>query len=553
MHQKAEAVIKVHHPDRQQRADSGRKDPDMARTQGSPQVPIPGSIKFCTFLLPQERRKATEQAEKMSFTAEELAKVQSLNGYFKQYWILLSKTIQARKNRQIAAEQFIGEQNWSVEEVEGYRRRLQESETFMLRCRRTRMSINDFVVLGILGRGGFGEVFLSRKKDTGEVLALKKLAKKHFLKKNHVWKLKREREVMLKSESPWLMNLKYSFQSDKFVYLAMDFVPGGDMKNLLDHVGCFAETHTKFYFTEMLFAVRDLHKLGYIHRDLKPDNFMVDRYGHLKLIDFGLSKEGHFHKYEGTLSLKFTKNEKKDRLHMTSPAPSKHRFRSGRKLYSVVGSPEYMAIEVLEEKGYNHTVDYWSLGVIMFELFYGITPFNSDSTEEALQKLTCWKDYLIQPSPVEPGELPISEAGWDLITRLICEPSKRIGRIGIDEILQHSWFKGFNVEKIVDQEPPFVPVLENDTDTSYFQNALDEQDYKDLSIDFATVQQLMDAEVPDIDKILMYGHITKAEENTLHLATSYKSSPDVTAFAGWTYRHEDLKLLLQQAAQEEPQ
>jgi len=345
---------------------------------------------------------------------------------------------------------------------------------------------------------------------------------------------------MLKNNSPWLIKLKYSFQSDKFVYLAMEFVPGGDMKNLLDHVGCFAEPHARFYFAEMVLAVRDLHKMGYIHRDLKPDNFMVDRRGNLKLIDFGLSKDGHSRKYERTISLK-----KKHSL--TSPTPrSRHRMRSGRKLYSVVGSPEYMAIEVLEEVGYNHTVDYWSLGVIAFELFYGITPFNSDTTDEALQKLSCWKDYLVQPEPVEPNELPITEAGWDLIVRLICEPNKRIGRVGIEEIMQHNWFKGFDWERIQEQEPPFVPVLDSELDTSYFQNALDEQDYKDLSINFATVQQLLDADVQDIDKILMHGHISKTHEDVEHSATNYKNSHEETAFAGWTFKHDDLGVYLDQ-------
>jgi len=349
---------------------------------------------------------------------------------------------------------------------------------------------------------------------------------------------------MLKSESPWLIKLKYSFQSEKFVYLAMEFVPGGDMKNLLDHVGCFAESHARFYFAEMVLAVRDLHKLGYIHRDLKPDNFMISRSGHLKLIDFGLSKDGHSHKYQGTISLNTNKNTAYERQNLTSPTPgslaTRHRFRSGRKLYSVVGSPEYMAIEVLEEVGYNHTVDYWSLGVIMFELFYGITPFNSDTTEEALQKLTCWKDYLVQPEPVEADELPISDSGWDLITRLICEPPKRIGRVSIEEIMQHSWFKGFDWENLLNNEPPFVPVLDSEIDTSYFQNALDEQDYKDLSINFNTVQQLLEADVQDIDKILMHGHISKTEEDSRHNAASYKNSHEETAFAGWTYKHNDM-------------
>eukprot|EP01121_Diplochlamys_sp_Union-15-3_P010619 TRINITY_DN2998_c0_g1_i3.p1 TRINITY_DN2998_c0_g1~~TRINITY_DN2998_c0_g1_i3.p1 ORF type:complete len:130 (+),score=14.90 TRINITY_DN2998_c0_g1_i3:38-391(+) len=108
---------------------------------------------------------------------------------------------------------------------------------------------------------------------------------------------------MVKSQSPWLISLKYSFQDEHHVYLAMEYVPGGDIKHLLDHVGCIREDAAKFFFAEMLLAVNDLHQLGYIHRDLKPDNFMVDKTGHLKLIDFGLSKDGLIQAYESTFSM----------------------------------------------------------------------------------------------------------------------------------------------------------------------------------------------------------------------------------------------------------
>jgi serine/threonine protein kinase len=158
--------------------------------------------------------------------------------------------------------------------------------------------------LALLGRGGYGEVYLTRKIDTGEILALKRMKKSKFTEKNEVLRVLKEREVMVKSRSPWLARLKYCFQTQTHLYMAMEYIPGGDLKNLLDHFGAVPEDEARFYIAEMILAVDDLHKLGYIHRDLKPDNFMIDKSGHLKLIDFGLSKDGWKQKFSKA-SIKF--------------------------------------------------------------------------------------------------------------------------------------------------------------------------------------------------------------------------------------------------------
>jgi len=374
-------------------------------------------------------------------------------------------------------------------------------------------------------------------------LALKKMPKKHFLQQNDLSKLKRERDVMVQNESPWLIDLKYSFQSETHIYLAMEFVPGGDMKNLLDHVGCFSEDHVRFYSAEMLLAVEALHKLGYIHRDLKPDNFLVDRRGHLKLIDFGLSKDGLVQKYSNTFILKINsvKTSFDSSAGTTSTNKSAGRTRNrNRKTYSVVGSPEYMAIEILEEVGYNHTVDYWSLGIILYELFWGVTPFGGDSVDETFQKLTCWKEYVVPPEPLEDEEDEISAEAWDIVQRLICEPDKRLGSGGVQEIKSHPFFDGFIWDSILEMEPPFVPELDDEVDISYFANALDEDDIKALSL---TASEILNAETQGYNQILL--DVIDKDKDDKTASTYYKNNFEKMAFAGWTFKHDDLTVLLE--------
>uniref|UniRef100_A0A6B2L619 non-specific serine/threonine protein kinase n=1 Tax=Arcella intermedia TaxID=1963864 RepID=A0A6B2L619_9EUKA len=377
--------------------------------------------------------------------------------YFKQYYLSITYHYKSRHLRLMEKEKELEASDWTEQQKEAFLDEHFQKETQMLRMRRTRMTTRDFMLLAVLGRGGFGEVYLARKCDTAEILALKKMPKKHFLQHNDLSKLKRERDVMMQNNSPWLINLKYSFQSETHIYLAMEFIPGGDMKNLLDHVGCFSEEHVRFYCAEMLLAVEALHKLGYIHRDLKPDNFLVDRTGHLKLIDFGLSKDGLVQKYSNTFTLKINNSMKINTGSIGTNTKGNRTRNRNRKTYSVVGSPEYMAIEILEEVGYNHTVDYWSLGIILYELFWGVTPFGGDSVDETFQKLTCWKEYVVPPEPLEDEEEEISAEAWDIIQRMVCEPEKRLGGGGVEEIKKHPFFDGFDWDHVCEMEPPFVP------------------------------------------------------------------------------------------------
>ncbi|KAJ3290333.1 hypothetical protein HK104_006852 [Borealophlyctis nickersoniae] len=229
-----------------------------------------------------------------------------------------------------------------------------------------------FDIVTQIGQGGYGQVFLARKKDTKELCALKKMSKKLLHKLGEVQHIWTERDILTRTASPWLVKLLYAFQDMDNVYLAMEYAPGGDMRTLLNVSGRLREEHARYYAAEMFVAIAELHRLGYIHRDLKPENFLIDSTGNLKLTDFGLSR--------GTMSTAVVESlriklEKIRQMPFTyrSTAERQTIHKSIRKedmqAFSLVGSPDYMAPEVLLQngKGYGLEVDYWSAGCILFE------------------------------------------------------------------------------------------------------------------------------------------------------------------------------------------
>jgi serine/threonine protein kinase len=207
------------------------------------------------------------------------------------------------------------------------------------------LSLDDFEIIKLIGVGGFGKVFLCKKRSTGEILALKRLRKKLIEAKGQSAHVRTEKEVLeftraLGNDS-WLTRLFYSFETPDYLCLAMEYVPGGDLRIILDDFGVLDDEHARFYFCEMVMCVNTLHKLGYIHRDLKPANFLIDGHGHLKLGDFGLSKGA-------------------DAANPRASVVVTRRL----KAYSVVGTPQYMAKETLTGGGYDASVDWWALGCV---------------------------------------------------------------------------------------------------------------------------------------------------------------------------------------------
>ena len=323
----------------------------------------------------------------------------------------------------------------------------QESEE--LRKSRQKQTIRDYESLTVIGRGAFGEVHVCRVIKTGDIVAIKKIKKELLAKKNQIIHVRNEQLFMSKVKSPWIVDLKASFQEDDFLYLVMEFLPGGDFMNLLIEKDKLTEEEARFYIAELILAVDSLHKLDCIHRDIKPDNILIDKNGHIKLSDFGLAKVS---------DKLYEQNSVKDENF--NPKKMTHK-----KLYSCVGTAYYVAPEVLNKKGYGQEIDWWSVGVIFFEMLVGYAPFCAQETQEVCFKILNWEKYLQIPP-----EIKLSNEANDLIKRMISDPNKRLGKNGADEIKAHPFFKGVDWEHIREtMKPPFVPEIKNDYDTKYFE------------------------------------------------------------------------------------
>lgn len=351
---------------------------------------------------------------------------------------------------------------------------LGRKESGFLRLRRTRLGLDNFRTVKVIGKGAFGEVRLVQKTDTGKIYAMKTLKKEEMLKKDQLAHVRAERDVLAESNSPWVVQLFYSFQDTQTLYLIMEFLPGGDLMTMLIKYDTFSEDVTRFYMAECVLAIEAVHKLGFIHRDIKPDNILIDKDGHIKLSDFGLSTG--FHKQHDSSyyqKLLDTGNNTQpaaarnsvmvNAIHLTMSSKDQiATWKANRRklAYSTVGTPDYIAPEIFQQKGYGNECDWWSLGAIMFESLVGYPPFCSESTHETYQKIMQWQYYLVFPEDVH-----LSREAEDVVRRLITSADRRLR---IDQIKAHPFFYGVEWDTIRQIDPPFVPNLRSMTDTQYF-------------------------------------------------------------------------------------
>ena len=401
---------------------------------------------------------------------------------------------------------------------------LEERE--LLRTRRTRLRITDFQILRQIGQGGYGEVYLSMKKDTKEICALKRLSKGNLQKSGEIRHVLTERDILSQASSPWLVQLMYAFQDVNFIYLAMvvfinkEFVPGGDFRTLLNSTGIMRESHARFYVAEMFCSVFELHKIGFIHRDLKPENFLLDGSGHVKLTDFGLSggnlsQEMVDHLKKKVIIPNKLENIKKQNYDTISPSERFATFQTYKKesrAFTLVGSPDYMAPEVLlQESSYDKGVDYWSLGCILFECLSGYPPLTSSDPQKVWTNLYNWEKILKRPIYFDDEEeFNLSDNAWSFITCLICKRDERI--VTENAVQKHPFFAKMNMLNLRNLAPkhiPLVPALKSKTDTAYFD-------------DFS-----------DPNAMKLYGDVQKRQDE---LNNSEKVKVIQSQFAGFTFK-----------------
>jgi len=296
---------------------------------------------------------------------------------------------------------------------------------------RKKVTLENFEFLKVLGKGTFGKVILCREKATGRLYAIKILKKEVIIQKDEVAHTLTENRVLRTTSHPFLISLKYSFQTADRLCFVMEYVNGGELFFHLSRERVFSEDRTRFYGAEIISALGYLHEEGIIYRDLKLENLLLDKDGHIKIADFGLCKED---------------------------------ITYGRTTKTFCGTPEYLAPEVLEDNDYGRAVDWWGVGVVMYEMMCGRLPFyNRDH------------DVLFTLILMEEVKFPrnISVDAKDLLSGLLIkDPTRRLGG-GIDDakdIMAHNFFRSINWSDLVQKKitPPFKPQVKSDTDTRYF-------------------------------------------------------------------------------------
>ncbi|XP_009866604.1 PREDICTED: citron Rho-interacting kinase isoform X2 [Apaloderma vittatum] len=296
-------------------------------------------------------------------------------------------------------------------------------------------SVKDFEVKSVVGCGHFADVKVVREKVTGDVYAMKVMSKESLLAQEHVSFFEEERSILSQSTSPWIPQLQYAFQDKKNLYLVMEYQPGGNLLSLLNrYEDQLDESMVQFYLAELVLAIHSVHQMGYVHRDIKPENVLIDRTGHIKLVDFGSA---------GKMTVNKTVNAKLP-----------------------VGTPDYMAPEMLMglngdgKASYGPECDWWSLGVIAYEMIYGRSPFAEGTSAKTFNNIMNFQRFLKFPEDVK-----VSSGFLDLIQSLLCGQKERLGYEGL---CCHPFFSKIDWNNIRNSPPPFVPTLKSDDDTSNF-------------------------------------------------------------------------------------
>ncbi|KAL9087045.1 MAG: hypothetical protein Q9165_006873 [Trypethelium subeluteriae] len=320
--------------------------------------------------------------------------------------------------------------------------------------RQRSLKIEDFELLKVVGKGSFGKVMQVQKKDTHRIYALKTIRKAHIISRSEVAHTLAERSVLAQINNPFIVPLKFSFQSPEKLYLVLAFVNGGELFHHLQREQRFDINRSRFYAAELLCALECLHGFNVIYRDLKPENILLDYTGHIALCDFGLCK----------LDMK-----------------------DEDKTNTFCGTPEYLAPELLHGTGYTKTVDWWTLGVLLYEMLTGLPPFYDENTNDMYRKI------LTEPLHF-PGPEIVPPAARDLLARLLDrDANKRLGVNGAAEIKAHHFFHSIDWRKLLDRkyEPSFKPNVSDERDTANFDREFTSEAPTDSYVEGPMLSQTM--------------------------------------------------------------
>jgi len=304
----------------------------------------------------------------------------------------------------------------------------------------------DFDFLKVIGRGAFGKVMQVKYKENGKIYAMKILRKKQILAKNQIEHTKAERKILQALQHPFLMTLRFAFQTNSKLYFVLDYFRGGELFFHLKKQKRFLEPQALIFVAEVALALGHLHSLDIVYRDLKPENILLHQSGHICLTDFGLSKD------------------------LGPASPEAHTF---------CGTPEYLAPEIVQKTGHGKPVDWWSLGILCYELCIGIPPFYHQNLHTMYQKIRT-------ENPKFPQSM--SKKCQDLIVRfLVRDPKQRLGSgVGdVEEIKKHGWFSGLNWEDLLAKkiEPGYIPRVRSEMDTSNFSTEFTKESVKDTYVE----------------------------------------------------------------------
>ncbi|CDK27178.1 unnamed protein product [Kuraishia capsulata CBS 1993] len=324
-----------------------------------------------------------------------------------------------------------------------------------IRVSEVQVSPNSFEKIKLLGRGDVGKVYLVREKKTKKLYAMKILNKKEMIQRNKIKRALAEQEILATSNHPFIVTLYHSFQSEDYLYLCMEYCMGGEFFRALQtrKMKCIPESDAKFYAAEVTAALEYLHLMGFIYRDLKPENILLHQSGHIMLSDFDLSKQ--------------TNSNKEPEIVLTSRNSSSHlptgldtkACIDGFRTNSFVGTEEYIAPEVIRNKGHTSAVDWWTLGIFIYEMIFGTTPFKGATRNQTFSNVL--KHEVQFPDHSSSHYASTTSNCRNVIKKLLIKDElKRLGsKNGAADIKAHPFFKNTQWALLRNQKPPMIPVF----------------------------------------------------------------------------------------------